>query len=333
MRRELPHGKIIVTGAAGLIGSALIWVLNRCGYSDILAVDNLGTSEKWRNLVPLRFLDYLEADDFLARITTNPSGFDQVGTIFHLGACSSTTETDASYLIRNNYGYSKRICQWSLGRGARFVYASSAATYGDGSQGMNDADPQLHHLRPLNMYGYSKHLFDVHASQEGWLTHVAGLKFFNVFGPNESHKGEMRSVVHKAFHQIRETGRMTLFKSHRPDFADGHQRRDFLYVKDAVAMTLHLAATPGANGLFNVGSGAPRTWLDLANALFSSLSLPPQIDFIDMPEHLRAKYQYHTEADLTRLRASGYSNPITPLEDAVRDYVVHYLLPGRSLEP
>jgi ADP-L-glycero-D-manno-heptose 6-epimerase len=326
--KSWPEQRVLVTGGAGFIGSALVWALNLRGCERVVVCDRLGADEKWRNLTPLRFEDYLEADDLRQRLTAGATGnFD---TVFHLGACSSTTELDAAFLIRNNYEFTKDLAAWSLKTGARFVYASSAATYGDGAQGMSDM-ADLDTLRPLNMYGYSKHLFDLHAKRAGFLDQIVGLKYFNVFGPNEDHKGEMRSLVHKATSQARQEGVIRLFKSYRPDFRDGEQQRDFLYVKDAVAMTLHLASTPSAAGLFNLGSGAARTWIDLANAVFASLACPPRIEFIEMPEQLRGKYQYHTCADLAKLRHSGFDAPLTQLEEAVRDYVQSYLLTGVRL--
>lgn len=324
-------GLIVVTGAAGLIGSAVAWALNRRGQENLLLVDTLDTGEKWKHLPPLRFADYLQADEFLAKLESAPAHFGNVHAVYHLGACSATTERDAAYLIRNNFEYTKAVCAWALSRRSRFLYASSAATYGDGAHGMDDKSDDLSVLRPLNMYGYSKHLFDLHAQRAGFLRHIIGLKYFNVFGPNEDHKGDMRSVVAKAYEQILATGRLSLFKSHRPDFDHGMQRRDFLYVKDAVDITLHLADKPLAGGLYNVGSGEARTWIDLAHAVFAALGRDPQIDFVDMPEALRGKYQYHTCADITKLRATGYSRTITPLQEAVRDYVVNYLVPGRFL--
>ena len=213
-------------------------------------------------------------------------------------------------------------------------WASSAATYGDGAQGMDDRDPNLARLRPLNMYGYSKHLFDLHAQRAGWLDRLVGVKYFNVFGPNEAHKADMRSLVHKACGQIQATGRVQLFQSHHPDYRDGEQQRDFLYVKDAVEMTLHFAEHPAglaAGGLFNLGSGEANTWLALTRALFSALGREPQIEFIPMPEALRGKYQYYTRADIGKLRAAGYARAVTPLAEAVRDYVQGYLVPGRHL--
>ena len=283
----------------------LVWGLNRRAQENLLLVDRLDSSEKWRHLAPLKFADYIEADAFTAFLEKSPAHFGNVHAVFHLGACSSTTERDGAYLIRNNFEFTKSICAWAISRRARFLYASSAATYGDGSRGMDDTQDTLATLRPLNMYGYSKHLFDQHAQRAGFLRHIIGLKFFNVFGPNEDHKGDMRSVVAKAFEQIMATGRLKLFKSHRPDCEDGKQTRDFLYVKDAVDIMLHLADKPLAGGLYNVGSGEAHTWLDLAHAVFAALARDLQIDFIDMPEAIRDRYQYHTRANIAKLRADG----------------------------
>jgi ADP-L-glycero-D-manno-heptose 6-epimerase len=310
--------RVLVTGGAGFIGSHLIAELNARGCEQIMVADFLGTDEKWRNLVPLRFQDYLEADDLLPRLHSGKLGdFDLV---LHMGACSSTTETNGPYLIRNNYEFTRDLAEWSLGAGARFVYASSAATYGDGSSGMDDRSDleYLNTLRPLNLYGYSKHLFDMHASRQRLLSKCIGLKFFNVFGPNEQHKGDMRSLVHKAYEQVRDTGAIRLFRSYHPDFADGEQKRDFVFVGDAVAMTLHLAFNAEAAGLFNIGSGRAETWLDLANAVFAAMNVEPNIQFVDMPESIRAKYQYFTRADISRLRETGYDAEGTPLIDGVR---------------
>ena len=327
-------GRILVTGGAGFIGSALIWALNGRGLTDIVVTDLLGSDEKWRNLTPLRFADYVEADRFRATLARDPDAFGRFSAVFHLGACSATTERNASYLADNNFTVTKELAAWSLARGSRFVYASSAATYGDGAQGMDDRDANLARLRPLNMYGYSKHLFDLHAQREGWLSRIVGVKYFNVFGPNEDHKGEMRSLVNKAYRQITDTGKVQLFRSHRPDFRDGEQMRDFLYVKDAVEMTLHFAsegAGSRAGGLFNLGSGEANTWLTLASSIFAALGKEPQIEFIDMPEALRGKYQYYIKADVGKLRASGFSKPVTPLANAVGDYVRNYLSRDRRL--
>ncbi len=321
--------RVLVTGGAGFIGSALIWALNRSGCDDILVCDRLGTDEKWRNLAPLRFAEFVEADVLLARLQKGVLGkFD---LILHLGACSSTTERDAGFLFRNNFEFTRDLADWSLAKNVRFVYASSAATYGDGSAGMEDGDAKLNDLRPLNMYGYSKHLFDLHSRRAGYLKKIVGLKYFNVFGPNEDHKGDMRSLVHKSFAQVKNESVIRLFKSHRKDFRDGEQKRDFLYIKDAVAMTLHLAANKKAGGLFNIGSGAARTWIDLANSVFAALDKKPRIKFIEMPETIRGKYQYFTQADISRLRAAGYKAPVTSLEEGVKDYVRNYLAPDLRL--
>ncbi|MCX6586171.1 MAG: ADP-glyceromanno-heptose 6-epimerase [Acidobacteria bacterium] len=318
--------RILVTGGAGMIGSAIVWRLNQLGYQNILLADRLDLSEKWRNLVPLRFLDYIDGEELLTALPQ----LDEIDTIFHLGACSATTEKDSAFLMRNNFAYTKTLAHWALAKGARFVYASSAATYGAREDDFRE-DLPLDSLRPLNMYGYSKHLFDQYALSAGFAERVVGLKYFNVFGPNEDHKGDMRSVVHKAFHQIRSTGKLELFRSHRPDFADGCQQRDFLYVKDAVAMSIHLADSPTAGGLFNLGSGHAHTWLDLGRAIFAALDLEPNIEFIPMPEQLRGKYQYRTCATIDKLRRAGYAAPITPLADSVADYIRNYLNHDRRL--
>jgi ADP-L-glycero-D-manno-heptose 6-epimerase len=325
------NARVLLTGGAGFIGSAVLWELNRRGCERVVVCDVLGTSEKWKNLAPLRHENYVEASELFERLRSGALGsFDLV---IHLGAESSTTEKDVAYLIRNNYEFTKDLAAWSLEKGARFIYASSAATYGDGSAGMSDDEPDLSRLQPLNPYGYSKHLFDVHAKREGWLDGIAGLKYFNVFGPNEDHKGDMRSVVHKSFQQIRDTGSVRLFKSHRPDFKDGEQKRDFLYVKDAVAMTLHLALNRTLNGLFNLGSGEARTWLDLVTPVFEAMDREPSVAFVDMPVEIRDKYQYFTQADIGKIRRAGFDAPLTPLRDAIFDYVRNYLSKDRRLFP
>ena len=328
---DLGKGRILVTGGAGFIGSALVNHLNGLGHTNILVTDFLGSDDKFKNLVPLKYDDYMEGDDFKARLEANPEKFADIKTVFHLGACSATTEKDARYLVHNNYEYTKWLAEWSLANGVRFVYASSAATYGDGAHGMDDKLAELHRLRPLNMYGYSKHFFDVHAQRRGYLDKIVGLKFFNVYGPNENHKGGMVSMVYRAFHQIRDEGAVKLFKSDRPEYRDGEQMRDFVYVKDAVAMAVFLAQNTKAGGLYNIGSGKARTWLDLMRAIFKALGKPENIEFIAMPEQLKAKYQYFTEADITKVREAGYTAELTPLEDAVADYVKNHLVTGKHL--
>ena len=322
--------RVLVTGGAGFIGSNLVRELNNRGVNDIIIADFLGSDEKWRNLVPLRFADYLEADDLLERVQSNR--LKKADLVLHMGACSTTTERNARYLVQNNYEYTRQLAEWTLQQGGRFIYASSAATYGDGTAGMSDSGDltNLAALRPLNMYGYSKHLFDVYAARTGLLERCAGLKFFNVFGPGEDHKGEMRSIVNKAFAQVRDAGVIRLFRSHRDDYRDGEQERDFIYVRDAVAMTLAIAANDDATGLFNIGAGRSETWLDVARAIFAAMDREPVIEFIDMPVEMRSKYQYTTLADISKLRASGYDAPVTPLAEAVRDYIQGYLVKSEA---
>ncbi|MCY7376409.1 MAG: ADP-glyceromanno-heptose 6-epimerase [Pyrinomonadaceae bacterium] len=318
--------KIIVTGGAGFIGSAIVRQLNQLGETDVLIVDRLDETDKWKNLAPLRFADYIDADDFIESLDR----LHETQILLHLGACSATTERDANFMMRNNYEFTKTLANWSVENATRFIYASSAATYGDGANGMNDGTDDLQKLRPLNVYGYSKHLFDLYARQNSLFEKIVGLKYFNVFGPNENHKGDMRSLVNKAFAQIRETGKLQLFRSANPDYQDGEFGRDFVYVKDAVEMTLHFIGNP-ASGLFNVGSGEMHTWNELAKAIFAALDLPPNIEFVEMPEHLRDRYQYHTQADLSKIQATGYEKSATSLNEAVADYVRNYLIPDKFL--
>lgn len=316
---------LVITGSAGFIGSALVWGFNNRGFYDILIVDSLGRDEKWKNLRNLHFSDFMDKDEFLIRLEKGE--LDQkIDDIIHLGACSNTLEMDADFLLRNNYEYSKRIAVWCLKRGKRLVYASSAATYGDGSKGFSDNHSLLPLLKPLNMYAYSKHLFDLWAYRNGFLRKMVGLKYFNVFGPNEYHKGEMRSVVHKAFQQVQEEGKIKLFKSYKPEFADGWQMRDFIYVKDAVEITIFLYEKKDASGIYNVGTGKARSFYDLAMSIFKALGKEPNIEFIDMPLQIRDKYQYLTQADITKLRRAGFLREMTPLEEAVEDYIRNYLL-------
>jgi ADP-L-glycero-D-manno-heptose 6-epimerase len=318
------HPKLtVITGAAGFIGRNVVAELNARGNTDLLLVDRLGVDEKWRNLLGLRYEDIIDPDEFLKRISNNTLGTPD--SIIHLGACSATTERDADFLLKNNYHYTRSICEWCLAHDIRFVYASSAATYGDGSQGYSDADQITPTLAPLNMYGYSKHMFDLWALKQGLFDRIVGLKYFNVFGPYEDHKGEMRSVVQKSYQQINATGEVALFKSYKEGYADGEQKRDFIYVKDAVDVTLHFAANRSRGGLFNCGTGLARKWKDLANAVFTAMHRQPRIKLIDMPENLQGKYQYFTQADPTKLRAAGYCKPFRTLEQGVADYVQTYL--------
>ncbi len=316
---------IVVTGGAGFIGSALVHALNRRGEENIIIVDRLGTGDKWKNLNGLKYTDVIHKDDFYEMLIEEELP-EEIDVIFHLGACSSTTEKDADYLLFNNYVYSVELARYAADNGIRFIYASSAATYGDGSQGYNDDENALESLRPLNMYGYSKQMFDLWAKRNGLLDKIVGVKYFNVYGPNEYHKGDMRSVVHKAFGQIKETGKVKLFKSYKEEYPDGGQMRDFIYVKDAVEMTLFFMDNRDANGIFNVGTGKARTWNDLVKAIFDALGKPVEIEYIEMPQELRGKYQYFTEAKMNKIRQAGYDKPISSIEEGVADYVKNYLL-------
>jgi len=316
---------IVVTGGAGFIGSAIVWKLNQLGETKIIIVDELGTDEKWKNLVPLKFEDFEHKDDFISMIIERNTPLD-ISAIIHIGANSSTTEKDADHLFSNNYLYTKELANYCLEKNIRFIYASSAATYGDGALGFDDDENKLETLRPLNMYGYSKQMFDLWAMKNKAFDKIVGLKYFNVYGPNEYHKGDMRSVVHKAFEQIRDTGKVRLFKSLNPKYKDGEQLRDFIYIKAAIDMTLFFLDNPNINGLFNLGTGKARTWNDLVTAIFKSLNKPVNIEYIDLPEHLRVKYQYFTEANMSKIKKAGFNSPITSLEDGVTDYVKSYLL-------
>ena len=311
--------KTIVTGGAGFIGSCLIAKLNAEGIDDIIVVDELGSSDKWKNLSGKSFDDYIEKDEFLEMLEANSLG-SSFERIIHMGAATSTTETDASYLIRNNYRYSRRLCEWSLAKKVPFLYASSAATYGDGSMGYSDSDKVSLKLRPLNMYGYSKQLFDLWLIRKGLSKKVTGFKFFNVFGPNEYHKRDMMSLVCKVFDQVKAGESMRLFKSYDPAYSDGGQKRDFIYVKDAVEIVYYFIRHPAKKGIYNVGSGTARSWSDLASALFAAINKESRIQYIEMPAALRDKYQYFTEADLTKLRSAGCRHAMHLLEDAVKDY-------------
>jgi len=314
----------IVTGGAGFIGSAMVWKLNRMGIDDILVVDNLSTSDKWKNLVGLRYQDYLHRDQFLKFMLEGDDPFETQAVI-HMGACSSTTELDADFLMENNYRYTQYVCRFCLEHDVRFINASSAATYGGGEHGFNDDHEGIDRLGPLNMYGYSKQLFDLWAKDANVLDRIVSLKFFNVFGPNEYHKDDMKSVICKAHAQILETGALKLFKSYRDEYPDGGQRRDFVYIKDCVDIMAWFLENPDKGGIFNVGTGTARTWNDLARAVFAAMDREPDIEYIPMPEAIRDKYQYFTQADMGKLRETGYDGEMTSLEDGAKDYVQNYL--------
>ena len=314
---------IVVTGGAGFIGSALVQDLNSRGRSDILIVDIRDHVEKEKNLGHLRYAQFLDRDDFMAQIQSR--SLKDVTAVFHLGACSSTTEANEAFLRKNNFEYTRDLAIFALEAGARFIYASSAATYGNGDRGYDDDESRLEILQPLNPYGHSKHQLDLWARDQGWLDRIVGLKYFNVFGPNENHKEDMRSMVLKGYLQVRDTGRIRLFKSYRPEYKDGGQVRDFIYIKDAVAMTMFFYDHPEIGGLFNIGTGQERNWNDLAASIFSAMGRETQIEYIEMPESLRDQYQYHTCAEIGKIRSTGFGQPIRSLEEGVQDYVQNHL--------
>jgi ADP-L-glycero-D-manno-heptose 6-epimerase len=309
---------IVVTGGAGFIGSCAVAKLNELGFKDLIVVDHLNHPLKEKNLTGKKFVTYLDKREFIDEVVEGKLN-KEVKCIIHMGACSSTTLQDAPYFEENNFQYTLSLAKWSLAHDARFIYASSAATYGDGSIGYKDDDESVRKCRPLNLYGQSKQKFDEWVLENKLTNRFVGLKFFNVFGPNEYHKGEMRSVVAKAYKTVVEEMKMKLFRSDRPEYKDGEQKRDFIYVKDAVDVILYFFKN-NVNGIFNVGTGKARSWNDLAKALFAAVKIKPDIEYCDMPLNLKGKYQYFTQADMTKLIKSGYTKSFTSLEDAVKDY-------------
>jgi ADP-L-glycero-D-manno-heptose 6-epimerase len=319
---------IVVTGGAGFIGSALVHGLNQKGIEDIWLVDDIDHPKKQKNLDTLTYARWVGKDDFLNEVT----GLKGCSAILHMGACSSTTETNETYLRKNNFEYTQSIAKYCLKNNVRFIYASSAATYGAGENGYSDDESKLETLVPLNLYGYSKQYFDLWAKEVGALKTIVGLKYFNVFGPNEYHKGDMQSMVRKGFLQARDVDTLNLFKSYKPGYEDGGQERDFLYVRDAVAMTLYFLERKDIGGIFNVGSGKARNWNDLALAVFQALNKKLNIKYIEMPKSIRNQYQYHTCAEMEKIRSAGYKESITSLEEGILDYIKNYLIPEKHLE-
>lgn len=316
---------IVVTGGAGFIGSAFIAKLNSEGIQDIIVVDDPGSLQAQHNLKNKTYSEFLPKEDFLSQVES-ASLSPNISAIVHMGACSSTTEKDIEFLRRNNLEYSKALASYALSRGIRFIYASSAATYGDGAHGYSDDHSLLDSLKPLNPYGDSKHLFDLWARDNGHLSSIVGLKFFNVYGPNEYYKGTMASVAWKAFNTIQETGSFSLFKSNDCQYKDGEQKRDFVYVKDCCEVLWWLLQSPSVYGIYNVGSGRARSWNDLLKAVFEAMGKPCQIQYIDMPSSIRGQYQNFTEAPMEKLRAAGCTRPFFTLEEGVRDYISRHLL-------
>lgn len=317
---SMEKNPIIVTGAAGFIGANVVAALNKLGRADIIIVDHLTNDGRWRNLAGLQFSEYYDKEVFLDILEQDQ--IKNIEAIIHLGACADTTEKDENFLIQNNTLYSQRIFDFCARLGVRLLYASSAATYGNGGNGYKDTERVL---SPLNCYGYSKYLFDqwvLAASKKPpqW----AGFKFFNVYGPKESHKGFMSSAIYHSYCQARDTGIIKLFKSGRADCADGDQKRDFIYIEDVLKVVAFFLKNSNINGLYNVGTGTARSYKDLALAVFAALGKEPQIQYVEMPEHLNQSYQYFTEADITSLRKAGFQEQFYSLENGVKDYVKNY---------
>ncbi len=315
---------IIITGGAGMIGSMIAWQLNQAGRDDLLIVDDIQHEDQWQNLVKRRYANYLDKSELACFLAGKP----KVDAIIHMGAISATVERDFNKLLQNNIRFSQLLWDWCSQQQVAFLYASSAATYGAGEFGYDDS--RLDQLRPLNGYGYSKHFFDLWVQQQVQQGHHPaqwqGFKFFNVYGPNEYHKLRMASVVMHSFHQAQQQGYIKLFKSHHPDYQDGQQLRDFIYVKDAAAVVVHAMQTHAPSGIYNLGTGQARSFYDLACAVMSSMGHQPNIEFIDMPEDLRGRYQYFTQANMQKLAQLGYLQPFHSLEQGVQDYVENYLM-------
>lgn len=319
---------IILTGGAGFIGSCFLWKLNNEGIGDIIVVDDIDGSGKKKNLSGKKYSDYIQKDDFLKLVEKDK--LPKPGYVVHMGACTSTTLDNEDYFKKNNLEYSKSLAKWAFKHNAPLLYASSAATYGDGSLGYDDSNQTAYKLKPLNLYGHYKQLFDLWILDNKFDARSTGIKFFNVFGPNEYHKGDMRSVICKKFPDAKKEGRLTLFKSYRSDYKDGEQKRDFIYVKDAVEVMYYFFLKPTKTGIFNLGTGSAHSWNDVARAIFAALGIDGKIEYIEMPKNLRMQYQYFTQAKIGKLRKAGCNYAFRPLEEAVRDYAA-YLNEGKYL--
>lgn len=326
----------IITGGSGFIGSAICWRFNTLGISDIVLVDSDIEGTKQKNLENLKYLEFIDKQTFLTKLN-NGKFSGKTDTIYHMGACTSTTETDMDYLIKNNFEYSKILGEWCVRNNVRYIYASSAATYGAGELGFDDDEKMIPSLKPLNKYGLSKQMFDIWVLENNLQNKFVGLKYFNVYGPNENHKADMRSMVNKAYSQIEKTGKLKLFKSDKKEYKDGEQKRDFVYVKDAVEMTIFFDPSnrngKSKTGIFNIGSGRASSWNELAGAIFKAMGKEINIEYVDMPDSLKNQYQYYSKANLDKIRQAGYVSDVTSIEDSVRDYVVNYLAQDKYLTP
>jgi len=321
---------ILITGAAGFIGSALAWALNRRGRNDLVLVDRFGSGGKWKNIVGLRFRQFVDRTELFEQLATAPWA-REIEAVFHIGACTDTTLNDADFFLKWNYEYSCKLCEWSLARDICFLYASSAAVYGDGALGFSDEPDLTFKLKPMNAYGLSKWMFDKYILENDLYRRVAGFRFFNVFGPNEYHKGRMASVIFHTYPQARDRGVIRLFESHRPDVAHGEQKRDFIYIEDVLDAMLFVFDHPECHGILNVGSGYAHSFNELAAAVFAALGKPVNIEYFPMPEDLRERYQYHTCANLSRLQNAGFSPPVARFTERVKHYVSDYLSTSKYL--
>ncbi|MBM4173710.1 MAG: ADP-glyceromanno-heptose 6-epimerase [Ignavibacteria bacterium] len=314
---------IAVTGAAGFIGSCFVRTLNEQGYNDILIIDSLEQDDRWNNLVTKKFRGIEHPEVFKRKCSEGIYDAHDISALIHMGACSSTTERNAEYLLENNYRYSIAMAQFALAHDIPFIYASSAATYGAGEKGYDDAS--VSELRPLNMYGYSKQLFDEWIMGNGLEQSITGIKFFNVFGPNEYHKGDMASMIFKSWKQVQHNGHISLFASDISEYPDGGQMRDFIYVKDACEVMWKILQSKQPHGIINLGTGKARTWNDLAHAVFKALGKQSDIRYVSMPDSLKGQYQYYTQAVMDKLQSSSSAHQFLELEDSIADYVVNHL--------
>jgi len=318
---------ILITGASGFIASALAYHLNRKNLNNLILCDSFGIKEKWKNILGLKFSRIVDRNCLFEFLKSDPEA-KRITTVIHLGACADTTEKNVDYLMEMNFRYSQKLCEWSIDNKSKFIYASSASVYGDGSCGFSDSDELTPRLRPLNAYGFSKWLFDMYVVNCKLTSIVTGLRFFNVFGPNEYHKGNMASVIFRSFPQVMKEGKIRLFESHRSDYEHGCQERDFIYIDEVLETFDFLIDHPRVSGIFNCGSGKAHTFNQLAESMFCAVNKPLNIEYFPMPEEIREKYQYHTCADMSSLIKAGYKVQPDRFDYFVKKYVTNYLCAG-----